>query len=145
MPRTTSQLSAPIIPSLAGASPVRRSMALNAVQTLVDSITERMPQPGYVTKILESMPSETGLFNVGRRRSLRNHASREAHRTPPSDVPSSTSSGNRSNGSKGSGERPKSQGAGSTGTHIGTGSGGSSLHSSEFGPLIPGNEEVRHS
>ena len=120
-------------------------MALNAVQTLVDSITDRMPQPGYVKKILESMPSDAGLFNIGRRQSLKKHASREAHRSPPSDVPSSSSGDNQSNGSKGSGERPRSEGAGSTGSRIGAGSGGSSLHSSEFGPLIPDNEEVRNS
>jgi len=118
-------------------------MALNAVQTLIDSITDRMPQPGYVKKILETMPSEAGLFNVERRQSLRKHASREARRSPPSDVPSSTSGGSQSNGSKGSGERPKSKGAGSIGTRVGSGSGGSSLHSSEIGPLVPDNEEVR--
>jgi hypothetical protein len=133
-----------MMPSTLGTSPVRRSMALNAVQTLVDSITDRMPQPGYVKKILESMPAETSLFNVGRRQSLKKHASREGHRTPPSDVPSSTSNGSQSRGSKGSGGRPKSEGAGSTGTRIGSGSGGSSLHSSEIGPLVPDNEEVRN-
>ena len=132
------------MPSPAGTSPVRRSMALNAVQTLVDSITERMPQPGYVKKILESMPAEAGLFNVERRHSLRKHASRGGHRAPPSDVPSSASGDSQSNSSKGSGERPKSEGAGSAGTRIGSGSGGSSLHSSEIGPLISDNEEVRN-
>jgi len=120
-------------------------MALNAVQTLVDSITDRMPQPGYVQKILESMPSDGGLFNVGRRKSLRKHASGEPHRESPSDVPSSTSGDSRSSGSKGEGERPKGKGAGSTGTRVGSGSGGSSLHSSEIGPLVPDNEEVRNS
>lgn len=129
--------------SLAGTSPVHRSMALNAVQTLVDSITDRMPQPGYVKKILESMPSEAGLFNVGRKQSLRKHASREAHRTSSNGAPSSTSGDSRSNGSKGSGERPKSEGAGPIGSHVGSGSGSSSLHSSEIGPLVPDNEEVR--
>ena len=132
------------MPSPAGTSPVRRSMALSAVQTLVDSITSRVPQPGYAQKLLESMPSEAGLFNVERRQSLRKYASHEAHRTPPSDVPSSTSGDGQSNGSKGSAERPKSDGAGSTGTRIDSGSGGSSLHSSEFGSLIPDNEEVRN-
>ena len=132
------------MPSPAGTSPVRRSMALNAVQTLLDSITDRMPQPGYVKKILESMPSEAGLFNVGRRQSMKKHASREARGAPPSDAPSSTSGDSQSNGSRGSGERPKSEGAGSTGTRIGSGSGGSSLHSSEIGPLVPDNEEVRN-
>src|SRR5258708_32792286 len=96
--------------SPAGTSPVRRSMALNAVQTLVDSITDRMPQPGYVKKILESMPSETGLFNVGRKQSLRQHASREAHRTSSSGAPSNSSGDSQSNDSKGSGERPESRG-----------------------------------
>jgi hypothetical protein len=124
----------------AGTSPVRRSMALNAVQTLVDSITDRMPQPGYVKKILESMPAEAGLF---RRQSLRKHASRETRRAPPSDIPSSTSGDSQSNGSKGSDDRPKSEGAGGISTRIGSGSGGSSLHSSEIGPLVPDNEEVR--
>ena len=132
-----------MIPSPAGTSPARRSMALNAVQTLVDSITDRMPQPGYVQKILESMPAEAGLFNVGRRQSLRKYASREARRGSPSDVRSSTSGDSQSNGSKGSGERPKSEGTGHIGARVGSGSGGSSLHSSEIGPLVPDNEEVR--
>jgi hypothetical protein len=107
-----------------------------------------MPQPGYVKKILESMPSEAGLFNVGRRQSLRKHASREAHSASPGDVPSSASGDNQSNGSKGSkgsGERPKSEGTGRISSRIGSGSGGSSLHSSEIGPLFPDNEEVRKS
>jgi hypothetical protein len=132
------------MPSPAGTSPVRRSMALNAVQTLIDSITDRMPQPGYVQKILESMPSEAGLFSVGRRQSLKKHASREAHRSPPSDAPLSTNSSSRGSGSRGSGERPKSEGAGSTGIGVGSGSGGSSLHPSEIGSLVPDNEEVRN-
>ena len=118
-------------------------MALNAVQTLVDSITDRMPQPGYVQRILESMPSEAGLFNVGRRQSLRKHASREGNRASSSGAPSSTSDDSRSNGSKGSGERPKSEGTSRIGARTGSGSGGSSLHSSEIGPLVPENEEVR--
>jgi len=120
-------------------------MALNAVQTLVDSITDRMPQPGYVKKILESMPSEAGLFNVGRRQSLRKHAGREAHRSSPGGVPSNASSDSQSNGSNGSGERPKSEGASRIGSRVGSGSGsgGSSLHSSEIGPLFPDNEQVR--
>jgi hypothetical protein len=48
--------------------------------------------------------SEAGLFNVGRRQSLRKHASRGTHGMPPINVPSSASGDNQSNGSRGSSE-----------------------------------------
>lgn len=43
----------------------------------------------------------------------------------------------------GTGEWPKGLGTSRIGPHIGSGSGGSSLHSSEICPLIPENKEVR--
>jgi len=74
--------------------------------------------------------------------SLRKYASREAHRASPGDVPSSTSGNSQRNGSKGSGVRPKSEGAERIGTQVGSGSGGLSLHSSKIGPPFLGNEEL---
>jgi len=117
-------------------------MALNGAQTLVDSITERTPRPGYVKKVLESVRSEVGLFNVGRRPSLRNYASHEAHRASPGAVPSSTSGDSQNSGSKGSGGRPKSEGADRYSSR--NWFWGSSLRSSKVGPLFLDNEEVRN-